>query len=299
MVLELGGVRLCENSRILIQGITGRIGSLQTSYMINYSTNVIAGVTPGKGGSKVHGIPVYDTVLEAKEELGPFDVSIVFVPPYSALDACIEAIDANVRLIILTTADIPYLDTIKILRYAKMKNSIIVGPEAAGIIIPGRCKLGVHPVNPDKYFVKGSVGIVSRSGSLSYDMSRVLTKEGIGQSAVVAIGGGPIWGTSMKDVIEAFERDKDTDIILMLGEIGGAVEEEAALFIKQNISKPVVALIVGRYAPPGKSMGHASAIIMGERGSWHTKVQVLRDSGIHVAKSFKEVVKVIKEFLKR
>jgi succinyl-CoA synthetase alpha subunit len=242
---------------------------------------------------------VYDTLLEAKQDRGPFDVSVVFVPPASALDSVIEAIDAGVKLIVLTTADIPYLDAIKMINYAEKKGAKIVGPEAAGIIVPGKCKLGVHPVSPNKYFTPGSVGIVSKSGSLSYDTSRILSKEGVGQSSVVCIGGGPIWGTTMTDVIEALERDKETDVILMLGEIGGTLEEEAAKYVKQNVSKPVVALIVGRYAPPGRSMGHASAIIMGGRGSWQFKVQVLRESGIRIVKDFEEVTHIIREAIKK
>jgi len=299
MVIEINGVKLDGSTRVVVQGITGRIGSFQTKLMLEYGTNVVAGVTPGKGGMEVHGVPVYDTLLEAKQDRGPFDVSVVFVPPASALDSVIEAIDAGVKLIVLTTADIPYLDAIKMINYAEKKGAKIVGPEAAGIIVPGKCKLGVHPVSPNKYFTPGSVGIVSKSGSLSYDTSRILSKEGVGQSSVVCIGGGPIWGTTMTDVIEALERDKETDVILMLGEIGGTLEEEAAKYVKQNVSKPVVALIVGRYAPPGRSMGHASAIIMGGRGSWQSKVQVLRESGIRIAKDFEEVTHIIREAIKK
>jgi succinyl-CoA synthetase alpha subunit len=298
MMIEINGVKLDEKTRVVVQGITGRVGSFQTKLMIEYNTNVIAGVTPGKGGSEVYGVPVYDTLLDAKQDRGPFDVSVVFVPPASALDSCIEAADAGVKLIVLTTADIPYLDAIKIINYAEKKGAKIVGPEAAGIIVPGRCKLGVHPVSPDKYFTYGPVGIVSRSGSLSYDMSRSLSKEGIGQSSVVCIGGGPIWGTTMVDVIEALERDKETEVILMLGEIGGTLEEEAARYVKRNISKPVVALIVGQYAPHGRSMGHASAIIMGGRGNWQSKIKVLRECNIKVAKDFEEVIYIIREIIK-
>jgi len=299
MVIEINGVRLDENVRVVVQGITGRVGSFQTKLMKEYGTNVVAGVTPGRGGMEVYGVPVYDTVLEAKQERGPFDVSVLFVPPAAALESVIEAVDAGVKLLVLTTADIPYLDAIKMINYAERSNAKIVGPEAAGIIVPGRCKLGVHPVSPDKYFTRGPVGIVSKSGSLSYDTSRLLTREGIGQSAIVCIGGGPIWGTTMVDVIEALERDKETEVILMLGEIGGTLEEEAAKYIKQNVSKPAIALIVGRYAPPGKSMGHASAIIMGGRGSWHSKVQVLREYGVKVAKDFEEIIRFVREVLRR
>jgi len=299
MVIEINNVKLDRNARVIVQGITGRIGSFQSKLMIDYGTNIVAGVTPGKGGMEIHGVPVYDTIFEAKEEKGPFDVAVAFVPPGSALDSCIEAIDAGVKLIVLPTADVPYLDSIKIIHYASEKDAKIVGPEAAGILVPHECKLGVHPVLPDKYFTKGSVGIVSRSGSLSYDMSKALSGAGIGQSAIVCIGGGPIWGTSMIDVIESLERDKDTEVILMLGEIGGTIEEEAAEYVKQNVSKPVIALIVGRCAPPGKSMGHAAAIIMKGRGTWHTKVQFLRDSGIYVAKTFEDVIENVQKYLKR
>ncbi|RLE08101.1 succinate--CoA ligase subunit alpha [Candidatus Aerophobetes bacterium] len=299
MVIEINNVRLDRNTRVVVQGITGRMGSFQTKLMIDYGTNVVAGVTPGKGGMKIHGVPVYDTIFEAKEEKGPFDVAIAFVPPGSILDSCIEAVDAGVKLIVVTTADVPYLDAIKVIHYANKKGAKIVGPEAAGILVPHECKLGVHPVQPDKYFTKGPVGIVSRSGSLSYDTSRILSEAGIGQSAIVCIGGGPIWGTTMIDVIESLERDKDTEVILMLGEIGGTIEEETAEYIKRNVSKPVTALIVGRYAPPGKSMGHASAIIMRGRGTWHAKVQSLRNAGVHVAKTFKDLLEIIQKHLKR
>lgn len=299
MVIEINGIKLDRNAKVVVQGITGRIGSFQTRLMLEYGTNVVAGVTPGRGGMEVHGVPVYDTILEAKQDKGPFDVSVVFVPPASALDSCVEAVDAGVKLIVLTTADIPYLDSIRMIDYARRRNAKIVGPEAAGIIVPGKCKLGVHPVSPDKYFVSGPIGIVSKSGSLSYDTSRLLSKEGFGQSSLTCIGGGPIWGTTMADVIEALERDKDTECILMLGEIGGTLEEEAARYVKHNVSKPVAALIVGRYAPPGKSMGHASAIIMGGRGGWHTKTQVLRDSGISVAKDFEEVIYFAKSAIRK
>ena len=268
----------CE-SRVLVQAITGKSGQLQTKAMLEAGTNIVAGVTPGKGGQSVFGIPVYNYVSEAKREHG-INTVISFVPPAGAKDSCIEAIDAGIDLLVLTTAH----------------NTVLVGPGCAGVIAPGVCKVGAHPVS---FFMPGSVGIVSKSGALSYEIGKTLSDASIGQSGVVAIGGGPLWGFTQRDAIELYEKDEQTKVIVLLGEIGGSSEEDAAAYIKQHVSKPVVSLIVGRNAPTGKSLGHAGAIVSGNVGTAETKIRALKDAGVCVVNSPRELTEAVCQYLNK
>lgn len=282
-----------KDTKVLVQGITGKSGSLQTKAMLDAGTHIVAGVTPGKGGQEVYGIPVYDYVAEAKKH-HDFDAVICFVPPKVAKDSCFEAIDAGIKLLVLTTEEIALHDVVEIIAYAKAHNTVLVGPGCAGVIAPGVCKVGAHPV---RFFKKGSVGIVSKSGALSYEIGKTLTDNGIGQSSVVAIGGGPIWGFTQRDAVELYEKDPETKVIVLLGEIGGGSEEAAAAYIKANVTKPVVSLIVGRNAPTGKSLGHAGAIVSGNVGTAATKIAALQDAGVHVVKNPVEMVEQIRRLL--
>ena len=261
-----------KDTKVLVQAMTGKSGSLQTKAMLEAGTRIVAGVTPGKGGQELYGIPVYDYVAEAKAE-HEFDTVISFVPPKAAKDSCFEAIDAGIRVLILTTEEIALHDVVEIIAYAKAHGTVLVGPGCAGVIAPGICKAGAHPV---RFFMPGRVGVVSKSGALSYEIGKTLTEAGIGQSCVTAIGGGPLWGFTQKDAVALYEKDPDTDVIVLLGEIGGGSEEEAAAYIGAHVTKPVVSLIVGRHAPQGKSLGHAGAIVSGNVGTAETKIAALR-----------------------
>ncbi len=280
-----------EETKVLVQGITGRSGSLQTKVMLDAGTKVVAGVTPGKGGSEVHGVPVYDLIEDATAE-HDIDAVITFVPAPFAKDAAIEVFDAGIKLLVLTTEEIPDHDVIGIIAAARARGSIVVGPGTPGIVAPGKCKLGAHPT---RMFTEGSVGMVSKSGALSYEVGKNLTEAGIGQSTVVGLGGGPIWGLSQTEVLQLFENDPDTDVIVLLGEIGGSMEEEAAAYIADNITKPVVAMIVGRAAPEGKSLGHAGAIIEGDRGTAQAKIAALSEAGAHTARIPADMVDIIRK----
>lgn len=287
-------VLIDKETRVLIQGITGKSGALQTKAMLDAGTFIVAGVTPGKGGQEVHGVPVYNFVAEAKESCC-FDTVISFVPPKAAKESCFEAIDAGIKLLILTTEEIPLHDVIQIIEYAKAHQTRLLGPGCAGIIIPGVCKVGAHPI---RFFQEGPVGIVSKSGALSYETGKTLSDAGIGQSGVVALGGGPLWGTTQTDVIALYEADSSTKVIVLLGEIGGSEEEKAAEFIKHHVNKPVVSMIVGRNAPKGKSLGHAGAIVSGNSGTAASKIKVLKEAGAHVVKNPAELVDVVRRLLK-
>ena len=275
-----------KDTKVLVQGITGKSGSLQTKAMLDAGTNIVAGVTPGKGGQEVYGIPVYNFVAEAKAQ-HDFDAVICFVPPRVAKDSCFEAIDAGVKLLVLTTEEIALHDVVEIIAYAKAHGTTLIGP--------GVCKVGAHPI---RFFQKGNVGIVSKSGALSYEIGKTLTDNGIGQSSVVAIGGGPIWGFTQRDAVELYEKDPETKVIVLLGEIGGGSEETAAAYIKAHVTKPVVSLIVGRNAPTGKSLGHAGAIVSGNVGTAATKIAALEDAGVHVVKNPVELVEQVRQLLK-
>lgn len=281
-----------EKTRVLVQGVTGNVGFFQTQVMREYGTKIVAGVTPGKGGSEVQGIPVYDFVEEAVQEQH-VDAVISFVPARFAKDAAMEVIGNNIPFLVLTTEGIPDQDVLNILRYAAIKGTTVLGPDTPGLISPGKCKLGVHP---HTMFMEGHVGIVSKSGSLSYEVGRVLTKEGIGQSAVVGIGGGPIWGLSQEAILQMFEKDPGTEIIVLLGEVGGRLEHDAANYISQHMEKPVIALIVGRTAPEGAQMGHAGAIIEGKEGTAASKIAAFQEAGATIASSSLDIPMLIKSW---
>ena len=283
-----------RETRVIVQGITGTVGSFQSKVMLDYGTNLVAGVTPGKGGEKIHGVPVYDLVEEAVEEHGG-EVILSFVPgPYSA-DAAIESIQAGLKLVVMTAEGVPLHDVMRVMRLQREKGAMVIGPDTAGVISPGRGKAGVHP---NKLFKEGNIGVVSKSGALSYEVSKALTEAGIGQSTVVGIGGGPMWGFTQVDALRLFQDDDETEAIVLLGEIGGSMEEEAAKYIKKKITKPVVSLIVGRHAPKGERMGHAGAIIQHGKGLAEDKLNILRAAGVQVVKGPRDIPLVIKELLR-
>lgn len=280
-----------KDTKVLVLGITGKAGSLQTKIMKDYGTNIVAGVTPGKGGMRIEGIPVYDFVSEAIEK-HQIDAAISFVPPRFSKDSCMEIIENNIRFLVITAEGIPEHDVIEVLQYANLKGTMVLGPGSAGLIAPGKCKLGAHP---PKMYRNGNIGIVSKSGALSYEIGKTLTEKNIGQSTVVAIGGGPIWGLKQTDILPMFETDEETEIIVLLGEIGGTMEEEAAEIIMREIKKPVIALIVGKSAPTGKSLGHAGAIIQGNLGTVESKVSALKKAGVHIANDPIAIINLIKK----
>jgi len=280
-----------KNTKVLVLGITGKSGRLQTEIMKKYGTNIAAGVTPGKGGAEVEGIPVYDFVKEATDQHN-IDAAISFVPPAYCKDSCLEVIENNIKFLVISTEGIPEHDVVEIFEFAKNKGTKILGPGSAGLISPGKCKLGAHP---PQLYREGHVGVVSKSGALSYEVGKTLTESGIGQSTVVGLGGGPFWGLTQSNILQLFEKDDETDIIILLGEIGGTMEEETAKFIKAEIDKPVISLIVGRSAPTGKSLGHAGAIIEGDLGTAESKINALIAAGASVASNHMEIVKLIKK----
>ena len=280
-----------KNTKVLILGITGKSGRLQTEIMKKYGTNIAAGVTPGKGGAEVEGIPVYDFVKEATDQYS-INAAISFVPPPYLKDSCFEVIENNIKLLVISTEGIPEHDVVEILQFAANKGTRILGPGSAGLISPGKCKLGAHP---PQLYREGHVGVVSKSGALSYEVGKTLTENGIGQSTVVGLGGGPFWGLTQSNILQLFEKDDETDIIILLGEIGGTMEEEAAKLIKEKVSKPVISLIVGKSAPQGKSLGHAGAIIEGNLGTAESKINALREAGALIANNHMEIVKLIKK----
>ncbi len=284
-----------DDTRVIVQGITGREGSFHTKLMLDYGTKVVAGVTPGKGGMEVHGVPVYDSVEEAVREHPEANTSIIFVPARFAPDAIYEAVDAGLKLVVVITEGIPVHDSLKAINYAKARGVNVVGPNCPGVITPGKAKVGIMPGH---VFKPGRVGIVSRSGTLTYEVSYALTKAGIGQSTVIGIGGDPVIGTSFSEALRMFEQDPDTDVIVMLGEIGGDMEERAAALIKNGeVTKPVVAFIAGRTAPEGKRMGHAGAIIMMGSGTYQGKVEALKSAGVKVARTPFEIPELVKDLL--
>ena len=267
-----------EQTRVMVQGITGRDGSFHTGAMLEYGTKVVAGVTPGKGGRKVGTIPVFDKVAEAVEETGP-ECSVIFVPAAFAPDAIREATDSGIPLVVCITEGIPVLRMIDLYHELKEKQVRLIGPNCPGVISPGKCKVGIMPGQIHK---SGGVGVISRSGTLTYEVVYDLTEKNFGQSTCIGIGGDPIVGTGYVDLLDMFEKDEQTDSIVLIGEIGGEAEEEAAAFIKTSVSKKVVAFISGRTAPPGKRMGHAGAIISGGKGGAEAKVEALADAGVIV-----------------
>lgn len=274
-----------KTSRVVVQGITGRDGSFHTRQMIDYGTKVVAGVTPGKGGENVHGVPVYDTVAEAVRRTGA-NTSVIYVPPKFTVDALYEAADAGVKLVVCITEGVPADDILKVNRYYELTGVRLIGPNCPGLITPGQCKVGILPGNIVK---KGNVGVVSRSGTLTYEVVHHLTKNGLGQSTCIGIGGDPIIGMRFIDILHLFENDRQTEAVVLIGEIGGNDEEIAAEFVQRQMTKPVVAFIAGRTAPPGKRMGHAGAIIAGGSGTAAEKIAAFRAAGVEVAESPAEI----------
>ncbi|HLG32595.1 MAG TPA: succinate--CoA ligase subunit alpha [Ignavibacteriaceae bacterium] len=270
-----------KKTRLIVQGITGGEGSFHTSQMIEYGTKVVAGVTPGKGGTDFAGIPVFNTVAEAVKQQKA-NTSIIFVPPTFAADAILEAANAGVKVIVCITEGIPAADMIKVFNSIKNKNVVLIGPNCPGVISPGKAKVGIMPGFVHK---KGNIGVVSRSGTLTYEAVKQLVDVGLGQSTAVGIGGDPVIGSRFIDIIKLFNEDDETKGIVMIGEIGGSAEEEAAEFIKKNVKKPVVGFIAGRTAPPGRRMGHAGAIISGGKGTAAEKMSEMKKAGIHVVES--------------
>ncbi|PVU72666.1 succinate--CoA ligase subunit alpha [Vulcanisaeta sp. SCGC AB-777_J10] len=285
-----------ENTKVIVQGITGREGSRHTQYMLQYGTKILAGVTPGKSGQSVQGVPVFDTVEEALRKFPDINTSIVFVPAQFAADSVYEAIDAGIKLIVIITEHIPIHDALRFVNYAKRRGVTIIGPNCPGVVSPLKSKVGILPNHI--YTKSGPVGIVSRSGTLTYEISYHLTQAGIGQSTVVGIGGDPIIGTDMIEVVRMFEEDPETKYIVVIGEIGGTMEERVAQYIGSGkVTKPVVAYIAGRTAPPGKRMGHAGAIVSMGMGSYESKVKAFQEVNVPVARTPTEVVKLIKKFM--
>lgn len=282
-----------KNTKVLVQGITGNIGATQTKYMLKEGTKIVAGVTPGKGGERVENIPVFDTVEEAVNNF-KIDVSVLFVPARVAKDSVIEAIDAGIKVVVLITEHTPVHDVMEMKAYALQKKAILIGPTTPGIITPGECKVGILPAN---MFSPGPVGIISRSGTLSYEVAANLCAIGIGQSTVVGMGADRVAGTNLVDILKLFNEDKETKVVVIVGEVGGTQEEDAAEYIRVEMSKPVIAYIAGASVPPGKRMGHAGAIIEGGKGSAKSKVEALLTAGAKVANRLYEIPLLVKELV--
>jgi succinyl-CoA synthetase alpha subunit len=279
-----------EDSRVVVQGITGNVGSFQTKLMLDYGTKVLAGVTPGRGGLRVHGLPVLDTMKEAvmQYEVG---VSVSFVPAASARDASIEAIESGIDLLVMITEHIPVHDAMWIKERGEQAGVRIIGPTTPGIICPGKTKIGIMPA---EMFSDGNVGIVSRSGTLLYEIAGTLSFAGMGQSSCLGIGADPVVGTNMVEVLRLFEQDEHTKLVVLVGEIGGVQEDEAARFIERKMTKPVVAYIAGKTAPLGERMGHAGAIILGERGKAEKKIEALKNAGVRIADRPSDIPEILK-----
>ena len=288
------GILVDKNTRVLTQGITGATGQFHTLACREYGTQMVAGVTPGKGGTSLEGIPIFDTVAKAAAATAA-DASIVYVPPPFAADAIMEAADAGLKLIICITEGVPVMDMVRVKRYLGDKNCRLLGPNCPGVITPGECKIGIMPGH---IYRRGPIGIISRSGTLTYEAVDQLTRLGLGQTTCVGIGGDPVNGTGFVDVLALFEKDPETQGIVMIGEIGGSAEEQTALWIKERMRKPVVGFIVGRTAPAGKRMGHAGAIISGGKGTAQEKIEALENAGVRVAPSPALIGQTMKEVLK-
>lgn len=287
-------VLINENTKILVQGITGNQGRFHTRSMLQAGSKVVAGVTPGKGGMEVEGVPVFDTVEEAVHETGA-NAAILFVPAPFAKDAAFENIEAHLNPVVIITEHVPVHDTLEILTLASAQGVMVIGPNCPGLISPSKCKMGIMPTH---IFKEGNIGIVSRSGTLTYEIAFQITRSGLGQSTCIGMGGDPLVGLTYTDALTLFEGDEQTKAIVLIGEIGGGMEEEAASFIIKHIKKPVVAYIAGRTAPPEKRMGHAGAIVSGTSGSAQGKIKALREAGIPVADLPSQIPEILKEFLR-
>lgn len=284
-----------KDTKVICQGITGEQGTFHTRQMVAYGTRMVGGVTPGKGGTDVDGIPVFDTVGDAVIKTGA-NASVIYVPAGFAADAIMEAVDAGIELVVCITEGIPVMDMVRVRRFMEGKKSRLVGPNCPGVITPDQCKIGIMPGHIHK---AGSVGVVSRSGTLTYEAVDQLTRLGLGQSTCVGIGGDPVNGTNFIDVLELFQKDPATSAIVMIGEIGGTAEEEAAEFIRENVTKPVVGYIAGATAPKGKRMGHAGAIISGGKGTAEEKFEAMQKAGIKITRSTAEIGKSMMEALQK
>lgn len=284
-----------SKTKLLVQGITGKEGQFHTEQCVDYGTQVVAGVTPGKGGQEMNGIPVFNSVREAVAKTGA-NASMIFVPPAFCADAIMEAVDAGVELVVAITEGVPVMDMLKVKNFMAGKSCRLIGPNCPGIITPGVCKIGIMPGSIHK--AGGPVGVVSRSGTLTYEVVDQLTKLGIGQTTCIGIGGDPVNGTNFIDVLKAFQDDPETEGIVMVGEIGGNAEEEAADFVREYVTKPVVGFIAGLTAPPGRRMGHAGAIISGGSGTGQAKVAAMRDNGITVCENLGNIGEICKKTFK-
>ena len=282
-----------ENTRLFVQAITGAEGSFHTKQMIDYGTQVVGGATPGKGGQEFEGVPVFNTVAEGVAATSA-NASVIFVPPPFAADAIMEAADAGLELIVCITEGIPEADMVKAYQYVQARSSRLIGPNCPGIISPGKCKIGIMP---GFIHQPGRIGIISRSGTLTYETVGQLSERGLGQSTAIGIGGDPIIGTRFVDALALFKDDAETDAVVMIGEIGGSAEEEAAAYVKEHYDKPVVGFIAGRTAPPGRRMGHAGAIISGGKGTADDKMAAMRDAGVHVCESPTEIGETVERAL--
>jgi len=282
-----------RNTKVLVQGITGNIGTTQTKLMLKEGTKIVAGVTPGKGGERVENIPVFDTVEEAVNNFS-IDVSVLFVPATVAKDSVIEAVNSGIKLVVLITEHTPVHDVMEMKAYVSQKKALLIGPTTPGIITPGECKIGILPAN---MFCSGLVGIISRSGTLAYEVAANLCKIGIGQSTVVGMGADMVAGTNLVDILKLFNEDKETKVVVLVGEVGGTQEEDAAKFISAKMSKSVVAYIAGASVPPGKRMGHAGAIIERGKGSAKSKIEALSVAGVKVANRIYEIPSLVKDSL--
>jgi len=283
-----------NNTRLVVQGITGRDGSFHTTQMLKYGTKVVAGVTPGRGGQEIEGVPVFNSVSEAVKKTNA-NTSVIFVPAKFAPDAIYESIDAGIKLIVCISEGIPTIEMVKVVAYLKDKDCRLIGPNSPGVVSPDNTKVGILPGH---IFKKGSVGVISRSGTLTYEIVDHVTKAGLGQSTCLGIGGDPVIGTKFIECLELFAKDKDTEAVVVVGEIGGRDEQDTAAYIKQHFNKPVFGFIAGKTAPPGKRMGHAGAIIAGTAGTAAEKIKAFEDNGIKVGETPADVARLVKEHLK-
>lgn len=284
------GIIIDKDTRAIVQGITGTQGSFHTKLMLEYGTKIVAGTSPGKGGTRFENVPIYDTVEEAQKE-DPADASIIFVPAPFAVDAAMEAIDNGIKTIVIITEHIPIRDSISLMAFARENKAVAIGPNTPGIITPGECKLGIMPAH---IFKPGSIGMISRSGTLTYEIAASLTGKGLGQSTCLGLGGDPITGLNFIDVLKMFRNDAHTKAVVLIGEIGGNLEELTAGYIEEEeYPKPVVAYVAGRSAPPGKRMGHAGAIIMGKAGTAESKIEAFKKAGVQVAEKPGDVAELM------